>query len=132
MATFSSSDELKRVFGGFLAEMAAGEDDAFGGTGLVVAFTATGPSARFVIDGREAPQPGKRFAYFIDDANAPAPDVEFTATADTLDSLFKGEAQVMMLAMSGKVKFEGDVSKAMGLMPALSAVVARYRAYRNT
>ena len=131
MATFSSADDLKRVFGGFLGEMAASDDGVFGGTGLVVAFATSDPSARFVIDGRETPQPGKRFAYYVDDTNAPEPDVEFSASADTFDALFKGEAQVMMLAMTGRVKVRGDMGKAMTLAPALSGIVARYRSYRN-
>lgn len=131
MAAFSSAQELSDVFGGFLAALAASDDDALGGIGIAVGFVTTDPAARFVIDAREAPQPGKRFAYYVNDASAPATDVEFTAGADTLDKLFKGEAQVMMLAMTGKVKVQGDMGKAMGLMPALAAIVPPYRAYRG-
>ncbi len=131
MATFSDAEDLKRVFGGFLAEAAASDDDLFGGSGIVVAYVTTDPAVRFVMDARATPEPGKHFAYYVDDANAPEPDVEFTTSADTLDALYSGDAKIMALAMTGRLKFKGDMSTAMRLLPVLDHAVPRYRAYRN-
>jgi hypothetical protein len=130
MGSFSDANELKAIFGGFLHELATTSEEPLAGSGLVVAYNATDPDARFVIDATVTPEPGRRFAYYIDDPAAPQPDVEFTASADTLDKLYKGEAQVMALVMMGKLKVQGDMSKAMGLLPALTAAVPLYRAYR--
>jgi hypothetical protein len=131
MAEFQDAAHLKSVFGGFIAQMAASDEEQLGGSGVVIAYSATNPDARFVIDARETPQPGKRFAYYIDDANAPQPDVEFTASADSLDKLYRGEAQAMGLVFTRKLKVNGDMGKAMSLLPALDAAVPLYRAYRE-
>jgi len=130
MATFTSSKHLVDLFGGFIATMQSVELRGFSGTGLVMAYTVTEPDARFVLDGREPATPGRSFAFYINDANAPPADVEIYLTADTLDKMYAGELNVMAAAAQGKIRSTGDRLAALRTLPVMFRLTPQYKAYR--
>ena len=131
MAAFSSAQELRDIFGGFMQKMGAAEGGGFSSSGVILAYTVTDPDARFVIDGSVKPTPGRAFAVHIDDPAAPEPHADIFMSADTLDKLYKGELQVMAAQAEGLVKAKGDPLVAMRLLPVMFRVVPLYRAYRE-
>ncbi len=132
MAVFQNSAQAREVLGGFFRQEAATDDHMFAGSGVIIAYNLNDPDVRLVLDASKPPQPGKAFEIYVDDANAPAPQVEFFSDADTFDKLYRGEVQPMVLMMTGKVKAKGDVTVAMRLLPAMARVIPHYKKYRET
>ena len=134
MSSFRDKAHAVEVIGGFLKLMAqgTGEQALLAGSGALMAYSLTDPDLRIVVDATVQPQPGRAFDVYIDDPKAPEPHVEFSMDADTFDKLYKGEAQPMVLMMTGKVKSKGDVTAAMRLLPAMTRVIPHYKKYRET
>jgi len=128
---FRDSAHAAEFIGGFFREEAAKAGNYFAGSGVIIGYTLTDPALRLVMDASVTPEPGRAFAFYIDDAKAPAPAVEFFMDADTFDKVYSGEAQPMALMMTGKVKSKGDVTVAMRLLPAMGAAIPHYKAYRE-
>ena len=131
MPAFTDSNQLATTLRGFFTELAAENDATFSGSGVVAAFTLSDPDARVVLDGSVPPAEGRYFGVHVNDDAAPQPQVELFTDSETFDKLLRGEAQVMTLMMTGKLKSKGDVTKAMALMPAMSKAVPLYAAYRQ-
>ena len=128
MSVFKSAAQAAEFIGGFYRDASA-KEGFFAKSGVVMGYTLTDPDVRIVVDGRVEPQPGKAFAYFVNDPKAPEPMVEFTTDADTFHRLYMGQEQAMGAVMSGKVKTKGDVAIAMRLLPAMAAATKLYQAY---
>jgi hypothetical protein len=118
MPVFANSEELRDMFGGFEREVVKHELVGFSGTGLVLAYTVFDPAARFVLDAREPATPGCAYKMFIDDHNAPEATVDILLSGDTLDSMYKGELNIMDATAKKQIKSRGD------------RLVALYKAYR--
>ena len=131
MPAFTDTDQLAATLRGFFTQFASENDGTFSGSGVVAAFTLSNPTARVVLDGSTAATDAQFFGVHVNDDGAPNPQVELFTDADTFDLLLRGEAQVMTLMMTGKLKSKGDVTKAMALMPAMSKAVPMYAAYRR-
>lgn len=130
MAAFTDANDLRETLRGFFTELARENDGTFSGSGVVAAFSLNDPDARLVLDGSAPAKDGAYFGVHVDDPNAPEAVVELITDADTFDKIMRGEAQVMMLMMTGKLKSKGDVTRAMALMPAMTKAVPLYKAYR--
>lgn len=131
MSVFSDSANARAVLGGFFRQEAGSDDHMFAGSGVIIAYSLSDPAVRIVLDASNPPQPGKAFDVFVDDPNAPSPNVEFFTDADTFDKLYSGQAQPMALMMTGKVKTKGDITAAMRLLPAMARVIPHYKKYRE-
>jgi len=127
MSAFANSKELRDLFGGFLGKLGRHEQKGFSGSGIIMAYTVTEPSARFVIDAREA---GHGYALFVDDERAPKAVVDVHLTGDTLDSMFCGDLNVMTAMAQGRIKAEGDQLLAVRMLPLMFRVVPLYKAFR--
>ena len=132
MNAFRDSAHAREVLGGFFQDEAATDDHLFAGSGVVIAYALASPELRIVLDASKPPQPGRAFDIYLDDAAAPKPNVEFRMDADTFDKLYRGEAQPIVLMMTGKVKADGDVTAGMRLLPAMARVIPHYKKYRET
>jgi hypothetical protein len=130
MSTFRDSNHAAEVLGGFFRQEAAGPDQGFASSGVIIAYNLSDPSVRIVLDASNGGAPGQGFKVYVNDAAAPQPMCEFFTDADTFDKLYLGEAQPMVLMMTGKVKAKGDVTAAMRLLPAMARVIPHYKAYR--
>lgn len=129
MSVFRDSAHAAEFLGGFFRQEAASGGKYFAGSGVSTAYKLSDPALRIVLDASVTPEPGRQFAVYIDDPNAPTPTVEFSMDADTLDKLYRGEAQAIALLATGKVKTKGNVAAGMRLLPALGAVVPHYKEY---
>src|SRR5271163_3514180 len=110
MTAFRDENHIAEVIGGFFRQRAQGGDSMFTGSGLVIAYTLKEPYLRLVLDGSVKPQPGKAFEVYVNDANAPKPNVELFMRADTYDALLRGEMKAMELMSNGRAKAEGDLT----------------------
>jgi len=129
MATFSSSEQLRELFTAFLESAAKMELRGFSGSGAVVAYNVSDPPARFVLDAREPSRPGKGFAYYVDDPDAPATTLEVHLSATTLDRMYTGDLNVMVAAAQGRIKIS-DTAAALRLLPVVFRTINHYRAAR--
>jgi hypothetical protein len=126
-----SGDELREVFRAFLERVTAGGPIyGFSGTGVVEGFTINDPEWRFIIDGRKSPEPGRSFAWYEDSPKAPQVHIECFTDGETLDTAFCGELHVPTAVAAGRVRFKGDVRKAIRLLPAMLLVIPLYREVR--
>jgi hypothetical protein len=132
MSAFESAAQAAEILGGFFRSEAADDDKMFAGSGLVIAYSLRDPQVRLVLDARKTPEPGRAYDVYVNDAQAPEPVVDIEMEADTFDKLYRGEAQAMMLMMTGKAKAKGDLSAAMRLLPAMARVIPHYKTYRAT
>ena len=130
MPAFTDANELRETLRGFFTELARENDGTFSGSGVVAAFNLSEPDARLVLDGSVTPKEGAYFGVYVDDSSAPEAVVELITDTDTFDKVMRGEANVMMLMMTGKMKSKGDVTRAMALMPAMTKAVPLYKEYR--
>lgn len=132
MSTFQNSAQAAEILGGFFRQESQTDDKIFAGSGMVIAYTLHDPDVRIVLDARKKPEPGHAYDLYVNDASAPEPIVDIALDADTFDKLYKGEAQAMMLMMTGKAKARGDITAAMRLLPAMARVIPHYKEYRKT
>jgi hypothetical protein len=133
MPAFRDTQHAADVLGGFFKHEAATDTTGmFAGSGVVIAYKLTDPDVRVVLDASQAPAPNAGFRVWVNDPGAPEPQVEFLLDADTFDKLYLGEAQPMVLMMTGKVKAKGDVTAAMKLLPAMARAIPHYKEYRKT
>jgi putative sterol carrier protein len=132
MAAFRDITHAAEVLGGFFRQEAEIDDKIFAGSGIVIAYNLHDPDVRLVLDGRKTPEPGSAYLVYVNDPAAPQPNTEFTTDADSFDKIYRGEAQAMMMLMSGKVKTKGDLTGAMRLLPAMARIIPHYREYRKT
>lgn len=124
MITFATSDDVRRVFGGFFEKLAAaGGTHAFEGT--ILAYECTQPPATIVLDVTVSPA-----RVYVDDARAPAAHVTLRADAPTFDRLLSGALDPMLAMMTGRVKVAGDTSLAMRFLPAMHGTIRAYEEYR--
>jgi len=128
--TFTSSKQLRDLFTAFMESVSKTELRGFSGSGLVVAYVVTDPPARFVLDAREPSRPGKSFAYYIDDPNAPQATVDIHLSATTLDQMYSGEINVTLAAAQGKIKSVGDRMAALRMLPVMFRTMNHYKATR--
>jgi hypothetical protein len=129
MATFRDSAHAADFIGSFFRDEAVSGGKFFAGTGIIYAYVLTDLGVTVIIDASVKPQPGHNFNVFVNDPNAPKPTVEFIATADDFDRVYRGEAQPMALMMTGKIKTKGDVVAAMRTLPAMGVLIPHYKAY---
>jgi hypothetical protein len=132
MSAFRDDKHVSDVLGGFFRERALSEDPVFTQSGAIIAYTTKEPHVRIVLDASKTPKPGTFFTVYVNDANAPAPNVELFMRADTLDALLRGDMKPMELVAQGRAKAEGDLSLAMRLMPAMVRNIPIYRKFRET
>jgi len=132
MSAFRDGNHAIQFLSGFFGQEAQTDDKMFAGSGMVVAYTLRDLDVRVVLDGRKSPQPGSAYDFYVNDPAAPEPLTEFTTDSDTFNKLYNGEAQPMMVLMSGKVKTKGDVAAAMRLLPAMARIIPHYKEYRKT
>ena len=132
MSAFRDSKHAADVLGGFFRQEGSEDDRIFAGSGTVIGYTLSDPEIRVVLDARRKPEPGRGYDVYVNDPSAPAPDVEFFLDSDTFDKIYRGETQVMMLMMSGKVKAKGNVTAAMRLLPAMARTIPHYKKLRET
>jgi hypothetical protein len=130
MSTFSSSQQLRELFTAFMESVSKTELRGFSGSGIVIAYNVSDPPARFVLDAREPSRPGKSFAYYVDDPNAPAPTVEIHLSSQTLDRMYSGELNVTVAAAQGKIRSTGDRMAALRMLPVMFRTMNHYKATR--
>jgi len=128
--TFSSSQQLRDLFTAFMQSVIKTDLRGFSGSGLVLAYVVSDPAARIVLDAREPARPGKSFAYYIDDPDAPKPAVEIFLSAETLDQMYAGEINVTVAAAQGKIKSVGDHAAALRMLPVMFRTMNHYKAAR--
>ena len=79
--------------------------------------------------GEQPSRPGKGFAYFVDDPNAPAATLEVHLSATTLDRMYTGDLNVMIAAAQGRIEIS-DTGAALRLLPVMFRTMNHYRATR--
>jgi hypothetical protein len=131
MSAFSTSKELRTIFGGFIESVAKNELKGFSGSGFVLAYNVTEPDGRFVLDSRPPLAPGRGFDVYIDDPNAPPASADVFLSADTLDRMYSGELNVMNAAAEKLIRTKGDRLAVVRLLPAMFRLVPQYKAFRE-
>ena len=116
-------DDVRGVFGGFFAHLAANGAAPFAGT--ILAYQCTQPVVLIVLDAASVPARA-----YVDDADAPTAHVTLHADATTLDELLRGKLDPMMAVLGGRVKLTGDTGAALRIAPAINATVRAYESYR--
>jgi putative sterol carrier protein len=132
MTAFANPDQALEIISGFLRRESRTDDRIFAGSGMILAYTISDLGARIVLDGRRVPKPDHAYDVYVNDPSAPEPSTEFIMDSETFDKVYRGEAQAMMLVMTGKVKTKGDVAGAMRLLPAMAKSIPHYKEYRVT
>jgi len=129
MSVFRDSVHAAEFIGGFFREEAVSGGRFFAGSGVIYAYMLEDLNVRIVVDASVKPQPGRNFAVYVNDPQAPPPTVEFFADSDTFDRVYRGDVQPLGLLMSGKVKTKGNVAAAMRTLPAMVLLIQHYKAY---
>lgn len=120
-----NADEVRDLFGGFFARLAAQGAAPFVGT--ILGYDCTAPVVRIVLDAVSVPP-----RVYVDDEAAPLAHVTLHADASTFDELLRGKLDPMAAMLGGRVKLSGDTSAALRLAPAIHATVRAYEAYRSS
>lgn len=94
---------------------------------VVAAFESNDIGSRIIIDTKNRPSDGAWFSVHIDDEWAPAPEVTFSAPAETFDRILRGDLGIMLAIASKKIVAEGKVPRAMRLVPAFERSLPLYR-----
>lgn len=131
MPGFSSADDLRRTFGGFMdAVRSAPQQGAFAGSGAIIAYRITDLDTTFVLDASVKPVPGRAFDLYVADPKAPAPHVTFEMSGLMLDDLYSGRVGVMDALAKKTIKATGDTALAMRLLPAFARATKAYQQFR--
>ena len=124
MATFQSSDELRKILGGFLEEVVADPElgPKFAAAGLTVLINYTDPDLTILLDCTQNP-PTVTFD--------PSADGEFKMwmKADDGHRFWQGKFNVALALAKKQVKVEGPLAKMMKLLPAMSPAYPKYKAF---
>ncbi|MHB8462606.1 MAG: SCP2 sterol-binding domain-containing protein [Vulcanimicrobiaceae bacterium] len=136
MKSLGSSADAARILGGFFREQSArlAQSNAlqiFSGSGFVVAYELTDPSLRIVLDGSVAPTAQEAFGTYINDPQAPLPDVTFSMSSEQFDGIYSGELQLLSLVTSGRAVITGNRAAGMRLLPAVIRLIPFYKRYRE-
>lgn len=100
--------------------------EPFADAGLVVAFEASNPDGRIVVDGRMRASDGAWFSVHTGTSPEPKPDVTFVATAQNFDLVLRGEMSIVPALAMRKIQAQGSVAKAMRLIPAFERCLPLY------
>jgi|SRR5579862_1725348 len=98
----------------------------FASADIVASFETSDREARVVIDTRHRPEDGSWFAVHVGD-QTPQPEVVFSASSETYDRVLRGEMGIMLAITSRKIVADGNVARAMRLVPAFAQCLPMYR-----
>jgi hypothetical protein len=124
MPHFQSREDLygvhRALFERFRADPVIGP--ALSQSGLVLAFKVSDPDGLITIDGRAAGGvSGAPFTFIFGETDI-VPDLTLIAPADLILEFWQGKTNIVSAIVAGKIRFAGNISAAMKLMPALKAI----------
>ncbi len=96
-----------------------------------MAYELTDPLLRIVLDGSMVPNASEAFGTYINDPEAPLPDVTFIMTCEQFDGIYSGELQLLSLVTSGRAVITGNRAAGMRLLPAVIRLIPFYKQYRE-
>jgi hypothetical protein len=124
MPHFQSREDLygvhRALFERFRADPVIGP--ALSQSGLVLAFKVSDPDGLITIAGRAAGGGSEAPFTFIFDETDIVPDLTLIAPADLILEFWQGKTNIVSAIVAGKIRFVGNISAAMKLMPALKAI----------
>lgn len=124
MATFESSDELRKILGGFLEDVVADPvlGPKFASAGLTVLINYTEPDLTILLDCTQNPP----VVNFEPDAEG---EFKMWMKADDGHRFWQGKFNVALALAKKQVKVEGPLAKMMKLLPALQPAYPKYKAF---
>lgn len=125
MSFFNSSDELKKILGGFFAELVEVESIKVSllKSAMVIRFVYEQPELSITIDGREGEI---RFLY---NAAVPVPDVEMRMKADVAHMFWLGKVNLPMAIARRQIIAKGQIPKVLKLLPVVKPAYKLYPEY---
>lgn len=125
MPIFTSSQELSKIFSGFMREMAAhpvlGPKFVASKTSFRVHYME--PEAWILVDCKQDP------LRIVEDAVDEAGDVDMTMKADVGHQFWLGDLKIASALARKKIKVTGQLPKMMSLLPAMQPAFKLYRQY---
>jgi hypothetical protein len=120
---FATDEEVYRYMGRMFEQAVTKPEFAAATKGgdLVVKLTYTDPDAVILID-----FPGQSVTYGPDAAQGATPTVDLTMAADDGHLFWLGKLNFPVAMAKRKVKMEGSITKAMGLLPLTKPLFATY------
>ena len=124
MAVFQSSDELRKILGGFLEEVAADPElgPKFSGAGLTVLINYTDPDVTILLDCTQNPP-----VVTLDPPEGTEGEFKMWMKADDGHKFWQGKFNVALALAKKQVKVEGPLPKMMKLLPAMQPAYAKYK-----
>ncbi|HEY9786178.1 MAG TPA: SCP2 sterol-binding domain-containing protein [Candidatus Obscuribacterales bacterium] len=120
---FSSTDELQAVMERLWKDIS--HDPSMSrsllSSKLIVRFNFTEPDGQLMLDGSD----GEELKVYVGQCSI-APDVEMDMKADVADEFWRGELNVPVALMQGRIKTTGPVHKALALIPAVKPAFSIY------
>jgi len=125
MTTFSSSEELQKVLGGFFEELIQVEDirNSLLKCGMVIRFNYEQPSLSITIDSRN------NDIDFLYDDKEMKPDVEMKMKADIAHKFWMGQVNLMMAIARRQIIAKGQIPKVLKLLPVVKPAYKLYPDY---
>lgn len=128
MATFSSSEQLQDVLGGFFQALA--QDPTVGpkllGSNLLIKFNYREPELSITIDLK-----GDDVVLTFNDEEK-KPEVEMTMKADTAHKFWLGKLNLVMALARREITAKGPVPKILKLLPIIKPAYKLYPEYIQT
>lgn len=125
MAVFKSSEELKKVLGGFFQQLVKEEGikASLLKSAMVIRFCYEQPKLSITIDCRN------NDINFLYDADEPNPDVDMSMKADTAHKFWMGEVNLMMALARRQIIAKGQIPKVLKLLPVIKPAYKLYPVY---
>lgn len=125
MSFFKSSDDLKKVLGGFFQELVEVGDirDSLLRSALVIRFHYEQPDLSITIDSRGGE------IRFLFDSDEPKPDVEMRMKADVAHRFWLGKVNLAMALARRQIIAKGQIPKVLKLLPVIKPAYKLYPSY---
>ena len=126
MAAFQSSDELRKILGGFLEQVTADPElgPKFASAGLTVLINYTDPDVTILLDCTQNPP-----VVDLDPSEGTEGEFKMWMKADDGHKFWQGKFNVALAMAKKQVKVEGPLAKMMKLLPAMTPAYPKYRSF---
>jgi len=126
VAIFQSSDEIRKVLGGFLEEVTADPElgPKFANAGLTVLINYTEPDITILLDCSQNPP-----VVTCDPPDGTDGEFKMWMKADDGHKFWQGKFNVALALAKKQVKVEGPLAKMMKLLPAMQPAYPKYKAF---
>lgn len=125
MGFFESSDDLRKILGGFFEELVKEENikKSLLKSAMVIRFCYEQPELSITIDSR-----GDNIKFYFD-ADDPNPDVDMKMKADVAHQFWLGKVNLMMALARRQIIAKGHIPKVLKLLPVVKPAYKLYPEY---